>query len=180
MPEAGNESISVFKEKTWGNEDEGEYITDGYSLRGKRAFNKALEGLRKMMKKGVTAEVNGIEFKVLDTRKNGGGLDVEIELADKNSRGIAVLQLFGPNKKKENVVMVRKSKGSDAKYVTILANQIIKPLVRKYLLGDDSSITLDENSDVKLSVSVRGKKVKLIKCPHCEKTSYSGPGLKTI
>ena len=101
MPEAGNESISVFKEKTWENEDEGEYKTDGYSLRGKRAFNKALEGLRKMMKKGVTAEVNGIEFKVLDTRKNGGGLDVEIELADKNSRGIAVLQLFGPNKKKE-------------------------------------------------------------------------------
>ena len=74
--------------------------------------------------------------------------------------------------------MVRKSKGSDAKYVTILANQIIKPLVRKYLLGDDSSITLDENSDVKPSVSVRGKKVKLIKCPHCEKTSYSGPEMK--
>ena len=44
-----------------------------------------------MMKKGVTSEVNGIKCTVLDTWKNGGGLDVEIELVEKSSRGIAVL-----------------------------------------------------------------------------------------
>ena len=44
-------------------------------LKENTLLNKALEGLRKMMKKGVTAEVDGIEFKVIDTRENGGGLD---------------------------------------------------------------------------------------------------------
>ena len=58
-------------------------------------------------------------------------MDVEIELVEKSSRGIAVLKLFGPNKEKENVVMVTKSKGSESKYVTMLAEQIIKPLVKK-------------------------------------------------
>ena len=50
-----------------------------------------------MMKKGVTSEVNGIKCTVFTNRKNGGGLDVDIELVEKGNRGIAVLKLFGPN-----------------------------------------------------------------------------------
>ena len=45
------------------------------------------------MKKGVIEEINGMEFKVLDTRRNGAGLDVEVECVKNKSRGIAVLEL---------------------------------------------------------------------------------------
>ena len=100
-------------------------------------------------------------------------LDVEIELVEKGSRGIAVLKLFGPNKKKENVVMVMKSKGSESKYVTMLDEQIIQLLVKEYLSGDDNEI-----SDIKKSVSVRGKYIKLIKCPYCDENLLFWPGIE--
>ena len=65
--------------------------------------------------------------------------------------------------------MITKSKQSDSKYVTILAKNVIQP---EFL-----SKGLDDNpSPIKQSVSVRGKEVILLKCPHCEKTSYSAPG----
>ena len=51
--------MDAFKVKKWGKEEEGEYITDGYSFRGKTAFQKALEGFKNMMKKGVIEDVNG-------------------------------------------------------------------------------------------------------------------------
>ena len=35
------EVSSVYKEKKWGNEEGGEYITDGYAFRGKKSFEKA-------------------------------------------------------------------------------------------------------------------------------------------
>ena len=42
--------LSLFKEKEWGKDIEGEYINDGYSLRGKRAFGRAVDGFKEMMK----------------------------------------------------------------------------------------------------------------------------------
>ena len=168
---------SAFKEETWGKTDEGEYIIDGYSFKGRRMFRKAIEGIKDMMKKGAVGELNGIKFKVLDTRTNGAGLDVEVELMENKNRGIAVLKIYGPNTKKKNVLTVTKRKGSDAKYLIILAEQVIKPLINKFLEGEETAGLLKTNA-IKQSVSVRGKEVKLIKCPHCDKTSYSLPGLK--
>ena len=55
----------AYKEKQWGKDDEGEFIIDGYSYKGKRAFGKTLEGLKTTMKKAVTSEINKIKFKVL-------------------------------------------------------------------------------------------------------------------
>ena len=37
---------------------------------------------------------------------------------------------------------------------------------------------LDEKLGDKSFVSARGKEVKPLKCPHCDKTSFSSPGLK--
>ena len=64
--------------------------------------------------------------------KNGVALDIEIEMIAKGDKGIALVKLYGPYErkaKKDNVVMITKSKQSESKFVTILAEQIIKPLI---------------------------------------------------
>ena len=158
---------SVCKERTWEN---GENITDGYVFRGKRPFDKVLEGLKEHMVKGYRRHVNKIELKVLDSRKKGVELEIEVEIVDGNKKGIAILKLYGPNKKKENVVSVTRCKGNDVEFVEILAQKILKPLMGEYL--KEKSIRKSH------SVTVKGKRVNLYKCRHCEKTSHSLPGLK--
>ena len=96
--------MDAFKEKRWGKDEDGEHITDGYSFRGKTLFQKALEGFKNMMKKCVIENVNGIKVQVLDTRKAGVCLDVELEITEGDNRGIAMLKLYGPNKRKQNVI----------------------------------------------------------------------------
>ena len=63
--------------------------------------------------------------------------------------------------------MVNKSKQSDPKYVLKLAENIIKPWMKRIL-----------NPPLKKSVSIKGKRTTLLKCPHCDVTSHSSPGLK--
>ena len=77
------EVSSVYKEKKWGNEEGGEYITDGYAFRGKKSFEKALTGLKETMERGIEKDINGVHFKVLDTRKKGVELEIEIEMNEK-------------------------------------------------------------------------------------------------
>ena len=40
-----------------------------------------------------------------------------MEIVENDQSGLAVVKLYGPNAKKENVVMVTKSKESESKYV---------------------------------------------------------------
>ena len=54
-----------------------------------------------------------LKIKVLDTRIVGAELAIDVECTQNSSRGIAVLKLYGPSTKKQNVVMVTKCKGSD-------------------------------------------------------------------
>ena len=70
--------------------------------------------------------------------------------------------------------MVNKSKQSDSKFVVKLAENIIKPWMNTILNQND----VKETSPMKKSVSRKGKRVTLLKCPHCDVTSYSSPGLK--
>ena len=130
------------------------------------------------MEKGATSEVNGIEYKVLDSRIKGAGQEIDIEMSDKGNRGIAVLKLYGPSsKKKESVVMVNKSKGSDSKYVLTLAQKIVKPLISKFLGGKECTEENLKEQNTKCD-AVGGKEVKPLKCPHCEKTFLTNHGLK--
>ena len=45
-----------YKEKKWGKDEDGEFITAGYAFRGKRTFKKALNGVKDLMKKDVENE----------------------------------------------------------------------------------------------------------------------------
>ena len=126
--DATNNSIMrEYKEETWGKKVDGEDIIDGYKFRGKQPFLKAREGLEKLMVRGAKFEIGNQIFTVLDTRDKGIEREVDIQMNGngKDDRGIAVIKLYGPNKRKENVVTVSKSKQSDVRFVTLMANKAI-------------------------------------------------------
>ena len=164
---------SQYKEKQWGKDENGLKVVDGYSFRGKQSFLKVVEGFRNILKRGKENDFNGTKFKALDIRKQGNGLEIDIEIKDKSDRGKAVIKLYGPSsKKKESVVMVTKYKESDSKYVTKLTDNVLKPMMQKMLNQVETRMSL------KKSVSTKVKKQKVLKCPFCEVTSHSSPGLK--
>ena len=101
------------------------------------------------MKKGVESEVEGNKCKVLDTRRKGTGLEIDVEMSKKTSRRVAVLKLYDPNKAKDYTVMVAKNKDIDNKYVILMSENILKPLIKKYLSDDvdDREEVADNLSD---------------------------------
>ena len=84
----------VYSEKLW-TRDDGQI--DGYSFRGKRSFGKALEGLKSIMVKGEQKEIEDVKYKALDKRIQGAGLEIIIEVQANNSRGVAILKVYGPS-----------------------------------------------------------------------------------
>ena len=57
-----------------------------------------------------------------------------------NNRGVAIVKLYGPNKHKENTVTITKSKQSDIKFVTLMAQKVIKPLIKTFLGKENGEI----------------------------------------
>ena len=47
-----------------------------------------------------------------------------------------MLKLYGPNKKKESVVTVSRSKGQDPKFVVIFVEKILKQLIEALMKGN--------------------------------------------
>ena len=90
-----------YKEKKWGKKEEGEYVVDGYTLKGKNILKKAKEDLCEFLKKGLESEVNGTKFKVLDRQEKGSGLEIDVRVVEKSEIGIGILKLYGPNKKRQ-------------------------------------------------------------------------------
>ena len=90
-----NDKPKGYKEKVWSNgqTEDGVEVTTGYSLRGGYDFKKAVKGLKQTFQKGASKEVKGTKFRVLDTRKNGIAIEIEIEMTDKGDKGIAVVKL---------------------------------------------------------------------------------------
>ena len=169
------EDLNAYKESTWGKKVEGEYVIDGYKFKGRQPFKNTKEKLEGFLKRGLQSEINGFNFKVLDTRIKGVELEIEIQMSEKSksgvdSRGVAMVKLYGPNKKKVNTVTITKSKESDIKFVSILALKIIKPLRDNYL-----SAEVKENMTT--NVSIENSKPKLM-CTFCQKNFVNESGLK--
>ena len=55
------------------------------------------------------------------------------------------------------MVMITKSKDSDSKYVTILSEKVIKPMMKRIVLGDLQFVE-KVNSPVKKTISLKGRK----------------------
>ena len=159
-----------YKIKKWGKNIDGEFIVDGYSYKGRKPFLKVLEGFKSMMTKGFVGDVNGVKINVKDSRIIGAELAIDIECSQNNNRGLAVLKLYGPSTKKQNVIMATKSKGSDAKYVVMLAEKVIDTLVEQFLN--------DGNVDKNLDETKVSEKEKNNKRNFCDKTTQTNVGLK--
>ena len=79
---------------------------------------------------------------------------------------------------KEYVLTVSRCKGSEAIFVEILNKKIAKPLMVDILKGETTP-KLNVKAIAKKPVVVVGTEPNLAKCPHCDKTSYSLPGIKS-
>ena len=149
---------------------------DGYTFKGKRLFSRALIGLKSVMIKGKTNEVGNVKFTALDTKKQGAGLEVDVQVSNNKSRGNAILKIYGPkdDTKKDNTVTVSKSKESDAKFIVILAEKVIVPLMDGFLSGDMKIPDWEPNSNKGGSVM----EAKQFTWSFCDKTFKSAKGLK--
>ena len=58
-----------------------------------------------------------------------------IELSDKDGRGNAIVDFWGPNKKKECTILIKKSKEHEERFVKILAKTIIQPFLDSFISG---------------------------------------------
>ena len=158
---AYSSKYDVYSEKLW-TRDDGQI--DGYTFRGKRSFGKALEGLKSIMVKGEQKQMENVKYKALDARIQGFGLEIIVEVQANKRRGEAILKIYGPKEdiKKENSVTVTKSKQSDSKFVVILAEKVIKPLMNGFLSGE-IEIPLSEKGKASL------RQRKHFKCSFCGK-----------
>ena len=100
------------------------------------------------MIKGQPQELENIKFTALDTKIQGCGLEIDVEVRNNRDRGVAVLKIYGPKEdnKKDNTVTVSKFKQSNSKFVVILAEKVVIPLMDRYLSGDME--VLDTKSDI--------------------------------
>ena len=74
--------------------------------------------------------------------------------------------------------MINKSKQSEHKYVKLLAEKVVKPLIRDFVAENIDLETKEDNKDEKQEEKVKEKAFDVFECPYCDKTSYSSPGLK--
>ena len=131
------------------------FIFDG----GKdKAFAQASQEIKKLFNSNKEHEIGDLKFSLTEDKRKQvtGGMEYLIKVNNGDTEeGAAVLSVWGPNSKKECKIGIKKSKNSDAKFVEIMAVDIIKKLLDKHLSG-------------------RGwkslKSYNVIKCTKCEKT----------
>ena len=133
----------------------------------KRSFIKSVESLKVLLKKGDGKSLSNVSFRVLDSRKMPHGVEYDIETLKEKDRGVSILKIYGPTPKKGCTVMITKSKEHDAKFVGILATDIIKQLFDKYTSTDGWKNIFEIS------------KIKKPTCQVCNKTFCSEKNLKT-
>ena len=164
------EEPTEYDESTWGKKVDGQFVIDGYKFKGREAFRKSKEYLENLLVRGAKGEINGSKYKALDSRLKGIEREVDLQIVENSktgieNRGAAIVKLYGPNKRKENSVTVTKSKKSDVKFVTIIAQKIIRPLIKQSLAVQNEMNCLTNQETV-------------IKCELCDKTFNTIRGLK--
>ena len=108
--EGSDKQLMEYEEQIWPADDD----PTGFSFKGKKKiFIKAVESLKLLMTKGNQKDLGKVSFKVLDSRKSAHGTEIDIEIQKDNKRGIAVLKIFGPNKRKDCTLTINKSRKYD-------------------------------------------------------------------
>ena len=163
--EMNEEQPLVYKENFWPAKPE---EPKGFTFKGKsKMLTYAVEKAKATLKKGIENEANGKKFKILDQRKTGGATQITIEISDNEGRGNAIIDFWGPNKKKECTVLIKKSKEHGERFVKIAAKDIVKPLLDCFIAGRDSKSIFNNKETLKRQ-----------QCDVCEKTFASSKYLK--
>ena len=113
------------------------------------------------------------EFKILDNNKFGGATQIEINVSDNEGRGSAIVDFWGPNKKKECTVLIKKSMDSDI-FVKIIAKKIIQPILDGIISGKTYESLLNTSEEKIKSENI----ITTNKCKTCEKVFKSEKYLK--
>ena len=99
---------TVYKENCWPPNPE---TPKGYTFKGKsKMMTYSLGKIKQILKKGTEKEINSVKFIVLDVKLVGGATQTVIQMIDKDGRGNAIADLWGPNKRKECTILLKKSK----------------------------------------------------------------------
>ena len=123
-----------YKVKIW---PEGEEDPKGYSIKGKSdSFKKAVDCIKKVLVKQTEKDFQEMKIEILDKRKIPYGNEADVRVSHDNNKGITVLKNFEGKKNKENTITVNKDKNSDTKFVKILAEKVIIPIVDKLIEGE--------------------------------------------
>ena len=123
----------TYRESFWPAKPE---TPKGYTYKGKsKLMSHIMEKIKSILKKGTTKEIGDIKIDVLDAKPLGGALQVTIAMTNKKERGIALVDFWGPNKRKECTIMIKKSKDYDELFVNILAKQVIQPCLDCLIQG---------------------------------------------
>ena len=117
------------------------------TIKGKNQdFIDATLKMKEVMKKGAETDVNGVKAKILDVKVKNKLTETVIEINEGPHRGNAILEVFEPQKRNKNCsVVIKKPKGHDEKYVSTVANKIVKPYIDRFAKQVKSSeVTLEE------------------------------------
>ena len=157
---------TVYKENCWPPNPE---TPKGYTFKGKsKMMTYSLGKIKQILKKGTEKEINSVKFIVLDVKLVGGATQTVIQMIDKDGRGNAIADLWGPNKRKECTILLKKSKEYDERFVKVLAKQIIQPFLDCIISG--------KSLDTLLKTSKKSREQN--KCDVCNKVFKSPKYLK--
>ena len=159
---------NIYKESFWPSKPE---KPKGFTFKGKHnlmtfAVNKA----KTLLKRKSNLKFGSTKFNINDNRIVGGATQVVVEIEDKEGRGNAIVDFWGPNKRKECTVLVKKSKEHDERFVEKVALSVVKPILDCLIAGGDLKSLL--KTAAKNSKSHPKTKTKKI-CQVCDKSFMS-------
>ena len=163
------EQEKQYDQHFWPNND----MPQGYSFKSKKQpFRKSLDNIKISFKRGSRKKINEIEVTVKSVKTNNGTnpeIDVEIFKEKENERGNAILRFYGPNNKKEQTLLVSKSKKHDFKFVKIIAEEVMKPLIDTFISGEGWTTLMIELP--------KEKRTEQFECTRCAKTFVTDTNL---
>ena len=86
---------NIYKENFWPSKPE---VPKGFTFKGKhKLMTFAVSKAKTLLKRKDNVEIGRTKFNIKDNRIVGGATQVVIEIVDKEGRGNAIVELWGPN-----------------------------------------------------------------------------------
>ena len=90
-------------------------------------------------------QIKNTKFFVKARKKIPWGIELMINIEHDKEKGKAFWKFFGPNSKNKYKLSINKAKAKDVKFVKILTNEIVKPLLDNFIEGKGIESIKSEN-----------------------------------